>query len=69
MPSGAVWRDVIGALAQEVPMLVGKAITRDRRGLLPSYLLNLGGRYTIQDLDERAELREGDLISLLTETC
>jgi len=69
VPDSVIWRDVVTALAQQVPVLVGKAITNDQRGLIRPYLLNLGGRYTIKDLDERVELREGDTISLLTETC
>lgn len=66
---GATWRDVIAALAREVPVLVGKAITEDRRGLIWPYLLNLGGRKAIMDLDEKAQLKEGDRLSLLMELC
>jgi hypothetical protein len=66
---GATWRDVMAALAQALPMLVGKAITEDRRNLIGPYLLNLGGRRTIRDFDEEAQVKEGDFLSLLEETC
>lgn len=65
----ATWRDVVAALAQALPVLVGKAITEDRRDLIWPYLLNLGGRRTVRDFDENAQIKEGDLLSLLEETC
>ena len=65
----ATWRDVVAALAQALPVLVGKAITEDRRDLIGSYLLNVGGRRTVYDFDEKAQIEEGDLLSLLEETC
>ena len=66
---GATWRDVIAALAREVPVLVGTAIAEDRRDLIWPYLLNLGGRKAIANLDEKAQLKEGDRLSLLMEPC
>jgi len=66
---GATWRDVIAALAWEVPVLVGTAIAEDRRDLIWPYLLNLGGRKAIANLDEKAQLKEGDRLSLLMEPC
>lgn len=65
----ATWRDVVAALAQALPVLVGQVITEDRRDLIGSYLLNVGGRRTVYDLDEKAQIEEGDLLSLLEETC
>lgn len=65
----ATWRDVVAALAQALPVLVGKAITEDGRDLIGSYLLNVGGRRTVYDFDEKAHIEEGDLLSLLEETC
>ncbi len=65
----ATWRDVVAALAQALPVLVGKAITADRRDLIEPYLLNLGGRRTVRDFDEKVQIEEGDLLSLLEETC
>lgn len=65
----AIWKDVIAALAQASPALVGEVITKERRDLIGSYILNLGGNRSVQNLDERAELEEGDHLALLSETC
>jgi len=62
---GATWRDVIAALARASPALVGEAIAEDRRDLFGSYVLNVGGRHTIHDLDEEASLEEDDRLALL----
>lgn len=62
---GATWRDVIAALACALPALVGEALAEDRRDLLGSYILNVGGRYTIQNLDDETSLEEGDRLALL----
>jgi hypothetical protein len=66
---GVTWRDVIAALAQASPALVREVITKDRRDLVGSFILNLGGAHTIHDLDEEARLEEGDHLALLSETC
>ena len=66
---GVTWRDVIAALAQASPALVGEVITKDKRDLIGSYMLNLGGRRTIHDLAGEARLGEGARRALLTETC
>ena len=66
---GVTWRDVIAALAQISPALVGEAVTKDRRGLIGSYILNLGGRRTIHDLDAEAKLEESDHLALLVGPC
>lgn len=65
----AIWQDIVAALAQAVPGLIGQVITEDRRALISSYQLNLGGMHFIMDLDKQAWLKEGDRISLLEETC
>lgn len=62
---GATWRDVIGALAEASPALVGKVVSEDGRTLLGSYVLNLGGRRSIYDLDEEATVEAGARLSLL----
>ena len=66
---GVTWRDVIAVLAQASPALVREVITKDRRDLVGSFMLNLGGTHTIHDLDEDARLEEGDHLALLSETC
>ena len=43
----ATCRDVVTVLAEALPVLVGPAITEDRRALIPPHLLNLSGRRTI----------------------
>ena len=65
----ATWRDVVAALAAALPVLVGMAITEDRRALVPPHLLSLGGRHTIKNFDAEVEIKEGDLLSLFEETC
>ena len=47
----ATWRDVVFALAQAAPKLVGEVIAKDRCSLLGDFLINVGGTQTIQDLD------------------
>ena len=69
VPDEATWRDVVTVLAKALPVLVGMAITEDRRALIPGHLLNLGGRRTICDFDEEANIKEGDLLLLMEETC
>ena len=69
VPDEATWRDVVTVLAEALPVLVGTAITEDRRALVPPHLLSLGGRRTICDFDEEAEIKEGDLLLLFEETC
>ncbi len=65
----ATWRDVVAALAAALPVLVGTAITEDKRALVPPHLLSLGGRHTIENFDEEVEIKEGDLLLLFEETC
>lgn len=65
---GALWRDVVAALAQEVPVLVGRAITEDKCSLISPHQFYFGGRF-ITDLDEKARLKESARISLLEGTC
>lgn len=62
---GATWRDVIAALARESPPLVGEAITERGQDLIGSYVLTVGGRRTIADLDDEVRLEEDDQLALL----
>ncbi len=66
---GMTWRDVIAALAQPLPALVGQVITDDGRDLIGDYMLSWEGRRTIRDLDQVAKLEEGDRIMLLDIIC
>jgi len=62
---GATWRDVVATLAQASPALVGTVLTEDRCNLIGSYVLNVGGRHSVYDLDEGATLKAGDRLSVL----
>ena len=63
------YADLIAALAQAVPALVGEVISKDKRHLIGDYLLNVGGRVTIQDLSEVTDIREGERVVFLTDAC
>ncbi len=66
----ATWRDVVAALAQAAPPLVGEVIAKDRRNLLGDYLINVGGAQTIQDLDTAiGPLAENTHLLLLNDLC
>lgn len=65
----ATWEDVIAALAQAAPGLVGDVITKDRRHLVSDNLLNVGGRVTIRDLSAVADVPEGEKLVFLTDAC
>mgnify|MGYP001035350916 CR=1 FL=1 len=43
LSAGATLSDVFGALAEKLPMLVGRVITSDRGDLLNGYVANLNG--------------------------
>jgi len=64
----ALWRDVVAALAQEVPVLVGRAITDDKDSLISPHQFYFGGRF-ITNLDEKAQLKDGDRMTLLEGAC
>jgi len=64
----ALWRDVVAALAQKVPVLVGQAITEDKCSLISPHQFYFGGRF-ITNLDEKAQLKDGDRIALLEGAC
>ena len=66
----ATWRDVVAALAQAAPALVGDVIAKDRRSLLGDFLINVGGTQTIQDLDTAIGPLEDNMhFVLLSDLC
>lgn len=65
----ATWEDVIAALSRAVPVLIGDVIAKDRRHLVSDYLINVGGRVTVQDLSAVAEIAEGGQFVLLSDLC
>jgi len=48
---------------------VGTAVAEDRRSIVPPYLLSVGGRRVVRDFGEKAQIQEGDYLSLLEEPC
>jgi len=66
---GAVWRDVVTALANAAPALVGEVITKDKRSLIGDYLINVDGTTTISDLDATVKAADGAHLVLLTDVC
>ncbi len=54
----AAWKDVIRHLALQYPSLVGPVIIPDHYTLAPSYMLNVGGRAMVRDLDMPAETEQ-----------
>ncbi|MGC9398153.1 MAG: hypothetical protein ACP5HM_03345 [Anaerolineae bacterium] len=70
VPDHATWRDVIAALAQAAPALVGEVIAQDHRAFLGDYMLNVEGRRTIQDLDTPiGEVAQNARLMLLSDLC
>lgn len=66
----ATWRDVIAALAQAAPALVGEVIARDRRALLGDFMFNVEGAQTISDLDAPiGPLPDNTRLVLLSDLC
>ncbi|MFO7604826.1 MAG: MoaD/ThiS family protein, partial [Desulfurivibrionaceae bacterium] len=58
----ATWRDVIRQLALQYPALPGVVISPDHTSLAPSYMLNVGGRAMVRDLDLPAQAGERVLL-------
>jgi len=55
----ATFRDVLGQLATQFPSLIGPVIVpdtdRSSYGLSMSYMMNIGGRSVVKDLDASAD--------------
>ncbi|NLT73997.1 MAG: MoaD/ThiS family protein [Chloroflexi bacterium] len=47
----ATWHDLISALADAYPSFVGPIVLPDRSNLTAAYMLNVGGRAIVRDLD------------------
>jgi molybdopterin-guanine dinucleotide biosynthesis protein A len=61
---GATFSDVFAALAEKLPMLVGRVIASDRRDLLNGYAVNVNGREFVRG--SRATVKPGDSIIILS---
>lgn len=59
--ASATWRAVLSSLATQYPALVGPVITCPY-DLTPSYMLNVGGRAIVRDLDAPAQTGERVLL-------
>lgn len=63
LPPGATVSDAIAALADRLPMLVGRVINVDRAGLVDGYACSVNGLDFVRD--PRARVASGDSIILL----
>jgi molybdopterin-guanine dinucleotide biosynthesis protein A len=61
---GATLADVFAALAETLPVLVGRVIASNRRDLLNGYTVNLNGREFVRD--SRRTVEPGDSIIILS---
>jgi molybdopterin converting factor small subunit len=59
----ATFRDVIAALARQIPAFLGHIITPDARNLVEPYFFNVDARKVVRDLDGTPE--EGKPLLLL----
>ena len=64
VPSQATITDLVAALAERCPDLVGKVILEDRSGLLKSYIFNLNGTAFVSE--EPLQLKTGDTLLLFS---
>lgn len=64
VPAGATCSDVFAALAHEVPGLVGRVISPDRRSLVAGYATNVNGRDFVRSSD--TPVTPGDRIIILS---
>jgi len=61
---GATFSDVFAALAEKLPMLVGRVIAADRRDLVKGYIVNVNGREFVRG--SRGRVNPGDNIIILS---
>jgi molybdopterin converting factor small subunit len=64
LPPAATLSDLLAALAAEVPPLVGRVISADRRSLSAGYICNINGLEFVRE--ESTPVRRGDRIVLLS---
>lgn len=60
---GSTLEEVLAALGQQAPALLGRILGADGRSLRPPYVLNINGLSFVEDLSLRPE--EGDRILLM----
>lgn len=64
IPGAAAPADVVAALAEVCPELVGRAIREDLSGLMESYVFNLNGTKFVSS--ESLSLKHGDRLLLFS---
>jgi molybdopterin converting factor small subunit len=66
LDSEATYRDIVRALSDEYPALVGNVIQSDRQSLQAPNIFNLNARQMIQSKQMENPLNEGDRIILMS---
>lgn len=69
LPDGATGRDVVVALAREIPALKGTVVDPQKRELIYPQLLGNGAGKTIRDLDAPLEAGTGQQLFVFQEPC
>lgn len=64
VPANATFPDVFAALAEKLPMLVGRVIDSERRDLLSGYTVNINGREFVRGF--HGTINAGDSIIILS---
>jgi molybdopterin converting factor small subunit len=62
----ATYRDIVRALSEQYPALVGNVIQSDRESLQAPNIFNLNARHMIQSKQMENPLNEGDRIILMS---
>jgi molybdopterin converting factor small subunit len=66
MPGDATYRDLVYALSEQYPSLVGNVIQTDRRNLQAPNIFNLNARQMVQSRQMDNRLSEDDRIILMS---
>ena len=66
LPDGATYRDLVYALSEAYPGLVGNVIQADRRNLQAPNIFNLNARQMVQSRQMDNRLAEDDRIILMS---
>jgi molybdopterin converting factor small subunit len=66
MEQGATYRDIVRALSEKYPALIGNVIQSDRKNLQAPNVFNLNARQMVQSKQMENPLNEGDRIILMS---
>jgi molybdopterin converting factor small subunit len=64
LPENATAADLFSSLADELPVLVGKVVSADRRALLSGHACNINGRDFVRDPNTR--IHAGDSVFIIS---